>query len=166
MEQIARVLAKDLGSRGITVNTISPGPVDTPLFREGKPQQVVDMIAKQNPSKRLGEPEDIAPMVSFIVSPAAQWVNGQNIRVNGVSVSLIYLANANRPSQGICGIMALHILKNLFMYLGNRLSHNYDLIIPCACKAWDFPAESKRVRTPASRDAFDGTWVGYSVLHS
>ncbi|KAF8899852.1 hypothetical protein CPB85DRAFT_1377558 [Mucidula mucida] len=51
IEQISRVLAKDLGGRGITVNTISP--------------------------------EDIAPMVTFIASPAALWVNGQNIRVNG-----------------------------------------------------------------------------------
>jgi len=83
VEQIARVLAKDLGARGITVNTISPGPVDTPLFRTGKPPQVIDFISKQNPSGRLGLPEDIAPVVAFIASPAAQWVNGQNIRVNG-----------------------------------------------------------------------------------
>ncbi|KDR83214.1 hypothetical protein GALMADRAFT_134701 [Galerina marginata CBS 339.88] len=83
IEQISRVLAKDLGTRGITVNTISPGPVDTPMFREGKPQNVLDSIAKQNPSRRLGEPEDIAPIVGFLASQAAQWINGQNIRVNG-----------------------------------------------------------------------------------
>ncbi|KAF5335285.1 hypothetical protein D9611_011742 [Ephemerocybe angulata] len=53
VEQISRVLAKDLGSRGITVNTISPGPIDTPLFREGKSQHVIDGIAKQTPSRRL-----------------------------------------------------------------------------------------------------------------
>ncbi|KAH9480848.1 Short chain dehydrogenase AgnL6 [Psilocybe cubensis] len=83
IEQISRVLAKDLGSRGITVNTVSPGPVDTPMFREGKPQSVLDSIAKQNPLRRLGEPDDIAPIVGFLASQAAQWVNGQNIRVNG-----------------------------------------------------------------------------------
>ncbi|KAF9474284.1 NAD(P)-binding protein [Pholiota conissans] len=83
IEQISRVLAKDLGSRGITVNTISPGPVDTPQFREGKPQSVLDSIAKQNPSRRLGEPDDIAPVVAFLASQAAQWITGQNIRVNG-----------------------------------------------------------------------------------
>ncbi|KAJ7819297.1 hypothetical protein B0H13DRAFT_2378471 [Mycena leptocephala] len=83
VEQISRLLAKDLGAKGITVNTISPGPVDTPLFREGKPQGVIDMIAKAAPSGRLGQVDDIAPVVSFLASPAAQWVNGQNVRVNG-----------------------------------------------------------------------------------
>jgi len=85
IEQICRVLAKDLGSRGITVNTVSPGPVDTPLFREGKPPQVIEAISKQNPNNRLGTPEDIAPIITFVASPAAQWVNGQNIFTNGVS---------------------------------------------------------------------------------
>lgn len=83
VEQISRVLAKDLGARGITVNTISPGPIDTPLFREGKTQHVIDSIAKQNPSKRLGEPDDIAPLVAFLASEAGHWINGQNIRVDG-----------------------------------------------------------------------------------
>ncbi|KAK7062618.1 hypothetical protein VNI00_000106 [Paramarasmius palmivorus] len=83
IEQISRVLAKDLGAKGLTVNTISPGPVDTPLFREGKPKHVIDMIAAQSPNNRLAQPEDIAPVVTFLASPAAQWVNGQNIRVNG-----------------------------------------------------------------------------------
>jgi len=84
IEQISRVLAKDLGTRGITVNTVSPGPVDTPQFREGKAQNIIDSISRQSPSKRLGEPEDIAPIVGFLASQAAQWINGQNIRVNGV----------------------------------------------------------------------------------
>ncbi|KAJ7468075.1 hypothetical protein FB451DRAFT_388148 [Mycena latifolia] len=83
VEQISRILAKDLGTRGITVNTVSPGPTDTPLFREGKPQHVIDMLAKLAPSGRLGEVDDVAPVVSFLASPAAQWVNGQNLRVNG-----------------------------------------------------------------------------------
>ena len=84
IEQISRVLAKDLGARGITVNTISPGPVDTPMFREGKPQNIIDSIARQSPSRRLGEPDDIAPLVGFLASQGAQWITGQNIRVNGV----------------------------------------------------------------------------------
>ncbi|KAJ7872492.1 hypothetical protein B0H14DRAFT_2721855 [Mycena olivaceomarginata] len=85
VEQLARILAKDpsLGAKGITVNTVSPGPVDTPLFRAGKPQGVIDAIAKAAPSGRLGEVGDIAPVVGFLASPAAQWVNGQNVRVNG-----------------------------------------------------------------------------------
>lgn len=84
IEQIARVLAKDLGSKGITVNTISPGPIDTPQFRGGKSQNIIDSIAKQCPAKRLGDPEDVAPVIAFLVSPAAEWINGQNIRVDGV----------------------------------------------------------------------------------
>ncbi|KAF9034828.1 hypothetical protein BJ165DRAFT_1417401 [Panaeolus papilionaceus] len=83
IEQIARVLSKDLGTRGITVNTVSPGPMDTPHFREGKSPSVLDAIAKQTPSKRMGEPDDIAPIVAFLASDAAGWMNGQNLRANG-----------------------------------------------------------------------------------
>jgi 3-oxoacyl-[acyl-carrier protein] reductase len=91
IEQISRVLAKDLGSRGITVNTVSPGPVDTPLFREGKTEQQIQFIANFNPSKRLGQPEEIAPTIAFLASPAATWINGQNIMVNGVCNPFPYL---------------------------------------------------------------------------
>jgi len=83
IEQISRVLAKDLGARGITVNTVSPGPIDTPLFRSGKPEQVIQFIANLHPEKRLGQAEEIAPIVAFLASPGAAWVNGQNILVNG-----------------------------------------------------------------------------------
>jgi len=85
IEQISRVLAKDLGTRGITVNTVSPGPVDTPLFREGKTEQVIGFVTNLHPARRLGESEDIAPIVAFLASPAAGWVNGQNIFINGGS---------------------------------------------------------------------------------
>ncbi|KAI3610830.1 short-chain dehydrogenase reductase sdr [Moniliophthora roreri] len=88
VEQISRVLAKDLGTKGLTVNTVSPGPVDTPLFRDGKPQHIIDMIAAQNPSNRLAQPEDIAPIVAFLARPEAQWINGQNIRVNGIVATI------------------------------------------------------------------------------
>ncbi|KAF7324304.1 NAD(P)-binding protein [Mycena sanguinolenta] len=78
VEQLSRILAK-----GTTVNTVSPGPVDTPFFRQGKPEALIAAIAKSAPSGRLGEVDDIAPVVSFLASPAAQWVNGQNVSVNG-----------------------------------------------------------------------------------
>ena len=93
IEQLSRVLAKDLGARGITVNTVSPGPVNTPLFHEGKPPQVVEMIKNLAPLKRLGEPEDIAPLVSFLASEEARWVNGQNIMANGVCDSLLMVGD-------------------------------------------------------------------------
>ncbi|KAI0043507.1 NAD(P)-binding protein [Auriscalpium vulgare] len=83
VEQLSRVLAKDLGARGVTVNTVSPGPTDTDLFRAGKPEQVIQFIANQAPAKRLGKPEEIGPVVAFLASEGASWVNGQNILVNG-----------------------------------------------------------------------------------
>ncbi|TFK64871.1 NAD(P)-binding protein [Pluteus cervinus] len=92
IEQISRALAKDLGSRGVTVNSICPGPIDSSrgstntgdLGKSG--YQPLDAITKQAPLNRLTTPEDIAPIVAFLASPAAQWVNGQSIRVNGGAV--------------------------------------------------------------------------------
>ncbi|KAH8815998.1 putative short chain type dehydrogenase [Xylogone sp. PMI_703] len=83
IEQMSRVLAKDLGRRKITVNTISPGPTGTDAFYEGKNEALVKMIASWNPSNRIGTAEEIANVVSFVASPDGSWLNGQNIRVNG-----------------------------------------------------------------------------------
>ena len=68
------------------MNTVSPGQSDTSLFRDGnKTQGIIDSIVKQNSSRKMGGPEDIAPLVAFLASEAAQWINGQNIQVDGVS---------------------------------------------------------------------------------
>ncbi|TFY74129.1 hypothetical protein EWM64_g9883 [Hericium alpestre] len=83
VEQLGRVLAKDLGARGITVNTVAPGPTDTDLFRNGKTPEQIKFIANMNPAKRIGLPEEVSPVVAFLASPAASWVNGQTIRING-----------------------------------------------------------------------------------
>lgn len=88
IEQLSRVLAKDLGVRGITVNTVSPGPTDTDLFRQGKSESDIKYIANLAPLNRLGQPDEMAPIVSFLASPAAGWINGQNIFVNGVSTAV------------------------------------------------------------------------------
>lgn len=80
---MTRALAKDLGKRNITVNVISPGPTGTDLFYNGKPEAVVKMIAGFNPMNRIGTPEEIAKVVSFLAGPESAWVNGQNLRVNG-----------------------------------------------------------------------------------
>lgn len=85
IDQMTRVLAKDLGARGITVNTVSPGPIDTDMFREGKPEQLINLIANQHPQKRIGQPDEVSPVVSFLASEQASWVNGQNLMVNGVN---------------------------------------------------------------------------------
>ena len=94
IEQISRVLAKDLGTRGITVNTVSPGPVDTDLFRADKSEQQIQFFVNMHPLKRLGEPNDISGVVAFLARPEAKWVNGQNILVNGVSAISTSLVTA------------------------------------------------------------------------
>ena len=81
IEQFSACLAKELGERGITVNTVSPGVTDTDgLVLEE--EQVNQMIA-QTPLNRLGQPEDIADAVAMLVSDQARWITGQNIRANG-----------------------------------------------------------------------------------
>jgi 3-oxoacyl-[acyl-carrier protein] reductase len=84
IDQIARTLAKELGARCITVNTISPGPIDTAILRQGASDHKMQFVANIHPQKRLGMPSDIAPMVAFLATPEAGWISGQNIHINGV----------------------------------------------------------------------------------
>jgi 3-oxoacyl-[acyl-carrier protein] reductase len=83
VEAMTSVLAKELRGRNITVNAIAPGPTATKLFLDGKPQEVVDRLAKLAPLERLGQPEDIADAVAFLVGPDGAWINGQTLRANG-----------------------------------------------------------------------------------
>ncbi|KAI1791900.1 short chain dehydrogenase/ reductase [Ganoderma leucocontextum] len=83
VEQMMRVLAKDLGARGINVNTVAPGPIDTDLFRKGKTEERINFFVGLHPQKRLGQPEEVSNVVQFLVSDEASWVNGQTIHVNG-----------------------------------------------------------------------------------
>lgn len=83
VEQFTRHMAKEFGPKGITINAIAPGPVNTELFNVGKSEQQIEGMKKMNAFGRLGETDDIANVVSFLVSEQAQWVTGQTIRVNG-----------------------------------------------------------------------------------
>jgi 3-oxoacyl-[acyl-carrier protein] reductase len=83
VEALTHVLAKELGARGVTVNAVAPGPVETELFLNGKSPDEVRAIVAMNPQGRLGRPEDIAEVVSFLASPEGGWVSGQVIRANG-----------------------------------------------------------------------------------
>lgn len=85
VEALGPILAKELRGRDITVNTVAPGPTATALFLDGKDQETVDRIAGLNPMGRLGEPADIAEVVSTLAGPA-RWINGQTLFVNGGAV--------------------------------------------------------------------------------
>ncbi|GAA3945725.1 SDR family oxidoreductase [Chitinophaga oryziterrae] len=83
VEQLTRVFSKEVGARGINVNSVSPGPTNTELFTKGKPQEAIDRLAALSPFNRIGEPEDIAQIVLFLASDEAKWINAQNIGSNG-----------------------------------------------------------------------------------
>jgi 3-oxoacyl-[acyl-carrier protein] reductase len=83
VEAMTHVLAKELGSRKITVNAVAPGPVATELFLTGKSDELIQRLIKDIPLGRLGEPEDIARVVSFLASPESGWISGQIIKANG-----------------------------------------------------------------------------------
>nr|WP_314547170.1 SDR family oxidoreductase [uncultured Massilia sp.] len=83
VEALTRVFSKELRGRRITCNAVAPGPVATELFFNGKSDEQVQQLAKAAPLERLGEPEDIARVVSFLAGPDAAWVNGQVLRANG-----------------------------------------------------------------------------------
>jgi len=83
VESLTQVFAKELRGRQITVNAVAPGPVASELFLQGKSPEQVQAFAKMPPLERLGQPQDIARVIGFLVSPAAAWVNGQILRTNG-----------------------------------------------------------------------------------
>ncbi|KAI0074138.1 NAD-P-binding protein [Panus rudis PR-1116 ss-1] len=83
VNQLVRVLAKDLGAKGVTVNAIAPGPVDTDLFRNGKTEEQIKFFANLHPPKRIGEPDEIASVAAFLAKDDSGWVNGQTLYVNG-----------------------------------------------------------------------------------
>ncbi|MGA0533689.1 SDR family oxidoreductase [Hansschlegelia sp. KR7-227] len=83
VEGMTHVLAKELGPRGVTVNAVAPGPVATELFLSDKSEEQVAAVTKMIPAGRLGEPDDIARVVSFLAGPDGGWVSGQVIRANG-----------------------------------------------------------------------------------
>ncbi|WP_233828595.1 SDR family oxidoreductase [Paraburkholderia sp. ZP32-5] len=83
VETMTNIFAKELRGRNITVNAVAPGPTATDLFLKDKTPEQVERLAKMPPLERLGQPEDIAAVVSFLVSDAASWVDGQTLRANG-----------------------------------------------------------------------------------
>lgn len=83
VEEYTRMLAKELGAKRITVNSIAPGPVDTPFFHGQETEQSAAYAARLSTEQRLGAIEDIVPLVGFLADPSSQWINGQTIWING-----------------------------------------------------------------------------------
>jgi 3-oxoacyl-[acyl-carrier protein] reductase len=79
---MGKSLAREVGSRGITVNTVAPGFIDTDMTRALPEAQRVALLG-QIPLGRLGRPEEIASVVAFLASPAAAYITGETLHVNG-----------------------------------------------------------------------------------
>jgi 3-oxoacyl-[acyl-carrier protein] reductase len=83
VEGLMRVLANELRGRNVSVNVVAPGPVATELFVKGKSEEQIAELSKMPPLERLGKPEDIANVASFLAGPDGGWINGQVLRANG-----------------------------------------------------------------------------------
>jgi NAD(P)-dependent dehydrogenase (short-subunit alcohol dehydrogenase family) len=81
LEHFSRALAKELGAKRITSNTIAPGALDTPFFFAAETQESVDAI--KHFTGGLGKVEDVVPTVEFLVKESARWLSGQTLFVNG-----------------------------------------------------------------------------------
>ena len=82
MDGFTRALAREIGSRGITVNSVAPGFIDTDMTKR-LPDEQRDALKVQIPLQRLGEPEEIAAVVAFLASDAGAYITGETIHVNG-----------------------------------------------------------------------------------
>jgi 3-oxoacyl-[acyl-carrier protein] reductase len=82
VEGFGRALAKELGSRSITVNTVAPGFIDTDMTKD-LPEANKEALLSQIPLARLGLPSEIASVVRFLISDAAGYITGETIHVNG-----------------------------------------------------------------------------------
>src|ERR1700685_2468846 len=83
VEGLVHVVANELRGRNVTVNAVAPGPVGTDLFLKGKSEDQIAELRKLAPLERLGQPDDIANVVSFLAGPDGGWVNSQVLRANG-----------------------------------------------------------------------------------
>jgi 3-oxoacyl-[acyl-carrier protein] reductase len=83
VESMVRSMAKELAGRGVRVNAVAPGPVDTDLFNTGKTEEAKQRMAAFSPFNRIGRPEEIAQVVRFLLSDESSWVHGQVVQPNG-----------------------------------------------------------------------------------
>ncbi|TMQ91299.1 SDR family oxidoreductase [Actinomadura soli] len=89
VQSLTRTLAAELGPRGVRVNSVSPGYIDTPMYRGAVPEDEADAIRAQVASGRIGTPEEVAGAVAFLASADAAYVNGQDLIVDGGLVAAV-----------------------------------------------------------------------------
>lgn len=78
-----KTLARELARSGVTLNVVCPGPTDTPLFRSFADQKLADALTRAIPMGRLGQPEDCAGVIAFLLSDDAKFMTGQTVSVSG-----------------------------------------------------------------------------------
>ena len=83
VEELSRVLARELGEFGITVNSIGPTPIDTDLIR-GIPKEKIDQLLQQQALHRMGTFDDVTNVIDFFLRPESAFVTGQTIYLGGV----------------------------------------------------------------------------------
>jgi 3-oxoacyl-[acyl-carrier protein] reductase len=83
VESLLRSMGKELGPRGVRVNSVAPGAVDTDLFNAGKTDEAKQRAAAASPFNRIGQPHEVADVVAFLASSRASWIHGQIIQPNG-----------------------------------------------------------------------------------
>jgi 3-oxoacyl-[acyl-carrier protein] reductase len=83
VEQFAKVAARELGPRGITVNNVLPGATDTEMLRAANPPEALEQVPRFTALGRLGTPDDVAAVVAFLTGPDGRWITGQSLRATG-----------------------------------------------------------------------------------
>jgi 3-oxoacyl-[acyl-carrier protein] reductase len=83
VEQLTVIAAHELGKRGITVNTVSPGATETDMLRNNNSPDDLEAMGAMSPLGRIGQPEEVADVIAFLVGPDGRWMTAQNLRAGG-----------------------------------------------------------------------------------
>ncbi len=86
VEQLTRIGAHELGGRGTTVNVVAPGATATETYVAGRGEELAGRFASMSAFGRLGTPEEIADVVTYLAGDGARWITGQVVRANGGTV--------------------------------------------------------------------------------